>query len=106
MVKNARLDRSLRARRMAGPYPLSTSPAGGAGSAVPPRDGNGGAVTDGLDRDLFRRVQKKIALVGIGHLPFAKDIGRPIADTAVEAIQLALDDAGLVAEDVDGMVMF
>jgi acetyl-CoA acetyltransferase len=63
-------------------------------------------VTDGLDRDLFRRIRDKIAIVGIGHLPFAKDIGRPISDTAVEAAQLALDDAGLVAEDVDGMVMF
>src|ERR1041385_5385807 len=68
--------------------------------------GNRRAVTDGLDRDLFRRIQDKVAVVGIGHLPFAKDIGRPIADTAVEAIQLALDDAGLLAEDVDGMVMF
>jgi hypothetical protein len=63
-------------------------------------------VTDGLDEDLFRRIQDKVAIVGIGHLPFAKDIGRPISDTAVEAAQLALDDAGLVAEDVDGMVMF
>ena len=59
--------------------------------------------TDDLDRDLFRRIQDRVAIVGIGHLPFAKDIGRPIADTAVEAIQLALDDAGLAAEDVDGM---
>src|SRR5204862_67542 len=63
-------------------------------------------MTDPLDRDLFRRIQDRVAIVGIGHLPFAKDIGRPIADTAVEAAQLALDDAGLVAEDVDGMVMF
>ena len=55
--------------------------------------------------DLFRRIQDQVAIVGIGHLPFAKDIGRPIADTAVEAIQLALGDAGLVAEDVDGMSM-
>jgi acetyl-CoA acetyltransferase len=59
-----------------------------------------------IDRDLFRRIQDQIAIVGIGHLPFAKDIGRPISDTAVEAIQLALDDAGLQAEDVDGMCMF
>jgi acetyl-CoA acetyltransferase len=58
-----------------------------------------------IDRDLFRRIQDQIAIVGLGHLPFAKDIGRPIADTAVEAIQLALDDAGLQAEDVDGMSM-
>jgi acetyl-CoA acetyltransferase len=59
-----------------------------------------------IDRDLFRRIQDKVAIVGIGQLPFAKDIGRPISDTAVEAIQLALDDAGLRAEDVDGMCMF
>src|SRR2546427_7137176 len=62
-------------------------------------------MTDPLDRDLFRRLQDRVAIVGIGHLPFAKDIGRPISDTAVEAIQLALDDAGLRAEDVDGMCM-
>ena len=61
--------------------------------------------SDALDRDLFRRIQDQVAVVGIGHLPFAKDIGRPISDTAVEAIQLALDDAGLEAEDVDGMSM-
>jgi acetyl-CoA acetyltransferase len=58
-----------------------------------------------LDRDLFRRIQDRVAVVGIGHLPFAKDIGRPISDTAVEAIQIALDDAGLTAADVDGMSM-
>lgn len=59
-----------------------------------------------MDSDLFRRIQDKVAIVGIGHLPFAKDIGRPIGDTAVEAIQLALQDAGLTASDVDGMSMF
>jgi acetyl-CoA acetyltransferase len=63
-------------------------------------------MSDPLDRDLFRRIQDKVAVVGIGHLPFAKDIGRPIADTAVEAIQLAVCDAGLQNEDVDGMSMF
>jgi acetyl-CoA acetyltransferase len=62
-------------------------------------------VSDTIDRDLFRRIQDKVAVVGIGHLPFAKDIGRPISDTAVEAIQLALHDAGLEAEDLDGMSM-
>src|SRR5262245_26208679 len=57
-------------------------------------------------RELFDRIRDRMAIVGIGHLPFAKDIGRPIGDTAVEAIQIALDDAGLGAEDVDGMSMF
>jgi acetyl-CoA acetyltransferase len=62
-------------------------------------------MSDAIDNDLFTRIQDKVAIVGIGHLPFAKDIGRPIADTAVEAIQLALADAGLQNEDVDGMCM-
>ena len=62
-------------------------------------------MTDGIDADLYGRIRDRVAIVGIGNLPFAKDIGRPIADTAVEAIQLALDDAGLQAEDVDGMCM-
>jgi acetyl-CoA acetyltransferase len=62
-------------------------------------------MSDAIDNGLFRRIQDKVAIVGIGHLPFAKDIGRPIADTAVEAIQLALADAGLQNEDVDGMCM-
>src|SRR5207244_5700406 len=62
-------------------------------------------MTDPLDRRLARRIQARVAIAGIGHLPFAKDIGRPISDTAVEAIQLALDDAGLQAEDVYGMCM-
>jgi acetyl-CoA acetyltransferase len=62
-------------------------------------------MSDAIDGDLFHRIQDRVAVVGIGHLPFAKDIGRPISDTAVEAIQLALDDAGLAAEDVDGMSM-
>ena len=61
-------------------------------------------VSDTIDRDLFRRIQDRVAVVGIGHLPFAKDIGRPISDTAVEAIQLALHDAGLEAEDLDAGV--
>ncbi|HYC23442.1 MAG TPA: lipid-transfer protein [Candidatus Bathyarchaeia archaeon] len=59
-----------------------------------------------VDQELFRRIRDRVAIVGIGHLPFAKDIGRPISDTAIEAIQIALDDAGLEAEDVDGMSMF
>ncbi|HYD47671.1 MAG TPA: hypothetical protein VEB21_04955 [Terriglobales bacterium] len=62
-------------------------------------------MSDRIDQDLFGRIRDRIAIIGIGQLPFAKDIGRPISDTAVEAIQLALDDAGLAAADVDGMCM-
>ncbi|MDG2303601.1 MAG: lipid-transfer protein [Candidatus Binatia bacterium] len=56
--------------------------------------------------DHFSRIRDQVAIVGIGQLPFAKDLGRPISDTAIEASQSALDDAGLAAEDVDGIVMY
>jgi acetyl-CoA acetyltransferase len=59
-----------------------------------------------IDEDLFARIRDQVAIVGIGHLPFSKDIGRPISDTAIEAIQMAIDDAGLANEDVDGISMF
>ncbi len=64
------------------------------------------APAQSIDGDLFARIRDRVAIVGIGLLPFAKDIGRPISDTAIEAIELALADAGLAGEDVDGMSMF
>src|SRR5207249_682316 len=73
--------------------------------AVEKSRGNRVTVQDPGD-DLFRRIQDRVAIVGIGHLPFARDIGRPISDTAVEAIQLALDDAGLEARPVDVIGMW
>jgi acetyl-CoA acetyltransferase len=48
-------------------------------------------------------LKDKAAIVGIGQLPFAKDIGRPEEVTALEAAKLALEDAGLRPSDVDGM---
>src|SRR5215470_10006650 len=44
------------------------------------------------------------AIVGIGQLPFSKNIGKPEETTALEAARIALDDAGLRPADVDGMV--
>src|ERR1051325_5965391 len=52
------------------------------------------------------RLNDRAAIVGIGQLPFSKDIGRPIGDTAVEAVLRALEDAGLKPSDVDGTVKF
>ncbi|MGH7821136.1 MAG: thiolase C-terminal domain-containing protein [Candidatus Binatia bacterium] len=48
----------------------------------------------------------RAAIVGIGALPYSKDIGRPIGDTAVEAVLRAIADAGLRPSDVDGTVKF
>ena len=41
------------------------------------------------------RLNDRAAIVGIGQLPFSKDIGRPIGDTAVDVVLRALEDAGL-----------
>jgi acetyl-CoA acetyltransferase len=49
-------------------------------------------------------LKDKSAVVGIGQLPFSKDIGRTEEVTALEASKLALEDAGLKPSDVDGMM--
>ena len=49
-------------------------------------------------------LKDQAAVVGIGQLPFSKDIGKPEHVTALAAARLALDDAGLRPADVDGMV--
>ena len=51
-------------------------------------------------------VQRAAAIVGIGQTEFAKDIGRPERSIALEAIRSALDDAGIEAAEVDGLVRF
>jgi acetyl-CoA acetyltransferase len=48
-------------------------------------------------------LKDKAAIVGVGQLPFAKDIGRSEDVTALEACRLALEDAGLRPSDIDGM---
>jgi acetyl-CoA acetyltransferase len=49
-------------------------------------------------------LKDKAAIVGVGQLPFSKDIGKPEHVTALEAAVLALEDAGLRPADIDGMV--
>ncbi|MEW2114573.1 lipid-transfer protein [Streptomyces sp. NPDC005474] len=48
----------------------------------------------------------RAAIVGVGATEFSKDSGRSELRLAVEAVRAALDDAGLTAADVDGMVTF
>jgi acetyl-CoA acetyltransferase len=46
------------------------------------------------------------AVAGIGQTEFSKNIGRSERRIALEAIRLALEDAGLAAAEVDGLVRF
>ncbi len=48
----------------------------------------------------------RTAIVGIGQTEFSTDSGRTERRLAVEAITAALDEAGLSAADVDGVVTF
>ena len=46
------------------------------------------------------------AIAGIGQTEFSKESGRTELQLACEAVRSALDDAGLTAADVDGLVTF
>jgi 17-hydroxy-3-oxo-4-pregnene-20-carboxyl-CoA lyase len=48
----------------------------------------------------------RAAIAGIGQTEFSKESGRTELRLACEAVQAALDDAGLTAADVDGLVTF
>ena len=51
-------------------------------------------------------IKDNVALVGIGQTEYSKNSGRSEAQLACEAIQAAVDDAGLRLEDIDGLVKF
>jgi acetyl-CoA acetyltransferase len=51
-------------------------------------------------------MKDRAAIVGIGTTPFAKTLPESEEDLAVLAIQAALEDAGISAADVDGLVSY
>ncbi|MFN2614751.1 MAG: lipid-transfer protein [Actinomycetota bacterium] len=51
-------------------------------------------------------MRDQVAIAGIGHTEFSKNIGRPERTIALEAINAALDDAGIAPHEVDGLVKF
>ena len=50
-------------------------------------------------------IKGKSAIVGLGVTPMGKIYGRSPSDFAAQAIKLALDDAGLQKEEVDGLLI-
>lgn len=54
---------------------------------------------------MMDRISNRTAIVGIGISPFSKDSGRTELHMACEVIREALDDAGLVPPDIDGIVV-
>jgi acetyl-CoA acetyltransferase len=50
-------------------------------------------------------VKGKCAIVGLGVTPMGKIYGRSASDFAADAVKLALDDAGLQKEEVDGLLI-
>ena len=59
-----------------------------------------------MSRSAADRLGGQASIVGIGATAFTKDSGRSELQLAVEAIALALADAGLRVADVDGLVTF
>ncbi len=50
-------------------------------------------------------IKGKTAIVGLGVTAMGKIYGRTASDFAAEAVKLALDDAGLAKEEVDGLLI-
>ena len=51
-------------------------------------------------------LKDKCAIVGVGETKYTRDSGRTELNLAVEAAKMAIADAGLVPEDIDGIVRF
>lgn len=51
-------------------------------------------------------LKDRAAIVGIGQTEFSKESGRTELQLACEAVKASLDDAGLTAADVDGLITF
>jgi acetyl-CoA acetyltransferase len=51
-------------------------------------------------------LSRRAAIAGIGQTEFSKESGRTELQLACEAVKAALDDAGITAADVDGLVTF
>lgn len=51
-------------------------------------------------------LQDKAAIVGIGHTPYSRQLGRTEFDMAIEAIFAACDDAGISPREIDGLVRY
>src|SRR5499427_8240151 len=73
---------------------LTTARGSGSARGAVARSGRGGPVS----------LKDCAAIVGIGQLPFSKNIGKPEHVSALEASVQALEDSGLRATDIDGMV--
>jgi acetyl-CoA acetyltransferase len=59
-----------------------------------------------MSRTAADHLSRRTAIVGIGATEFSKDSGRSEWRLAVESVKAALDDAGLIPSDVDGMVTY
>jgi len=59
-----------------------------------------------MERDAAHTIRDRAAIVGIGHTRYTKGSGVTEHRQAVDAIRLALDDAGLSVRDVDGVARF
>jgi acetyl-CoA acetyltransferase len=55
---------------------------------------------------MVANIKDKAVIVGVGNTEFSKNSGVSELSLAVQAIKLALDDAGLTPADVDGMATF
>jgi acetyl-CoA acetyltransferase len=52
------------------------------------------------------RLTDKYAIVGVGETEYSRNSGRTTRQMGIEAVKKAMDDAGLTAQDIDGMLSY
>jgi acetyl-CoA acetyltransferase len=62
-------------------------------------------VTAPLERNALRRSLSRAAIAGLGITETGKVYGRSSASFAAEAVRLAVSDAGLQLDDIDGLIL-
>ncbi|MBV1915814.1 MAG: hypothetical protein KUG72_10540 [Pseudomonadales bacterium] len=59
-----------------------------------------------MDTTTAKHLRDKYAIVGVGETPYTRGSGRTTRSMGVEAVKNAMDDAGLDASEVDGMLSY
>jgi len=51
-------------------------------------------------------IKDKVAIIGLGEIPIGKNLSQSETEMACQAVKLALDDAGVRPDEVDGLTSF
>src|SRR5262245_12733996 len=59
-----------------------------------------------IDASSSKHLRDKYAIIGVGETPYIRKSGRTTRHMAVDAVRNAMEDAGIAASEVDGMMSY